>query len=405
MNDFLPFLQKSPTVFHAAEEIVHQLKKKGFVSLDETTRWNLHPGKGYFVLRGGSLLAAFRMPKKEIVSATILATHIDSPGLKLKPRPHLATQQISQFGTEVYGAPLLHTWLDRDLVVSGRLDGKLVHFEDHPLIIPSLALHLDRTITEKGLLVHKQDHLKPIVSLQADHTLAKKIQSATYFDLFLTPLEKPALIGHKKELLASYRLDNLTSAYAALQGLLHAPAQENVLQMALFWDHEEIGSMSYVGADSSFADQLLERIFKKDREDFFCMKSRSRCLSLDVAHGFHPNFADKFDPQNQIFLGKGVAIKHNANQKYASHAETLSWVTEWAKREKIALQSFAGRSDIPSGSTVGSMLASHLGIPTLDVGIATWAMHSIRETIAVQDEQSLIDFCTGALEAEGLALH
>ena len=415
--DFLQFLSKSPTVFHASREISNRLAEADFTPLKEGERWKFEPGKGYFIVRGDTLVAAFRIPKKAPFSAVILASHIDSPALKLKPQPEQSNQKIGQFGTEVYGSPLLHTWLDRDLAISGRItvlgnSGKphseIVHLDDYPVVIPNLALHLDRSIMEKGILVHKQDHLKPIFSLNGkekhlEERLKKhhSFEKLLSFDLFLTPLEKPSFLGFENEMIASYRLDNLSAAYAALQAIQKSKPLVDVLQLAIFWDHEEIGSMSYVGADSLFANQILERIslfFKMDREDYYRMKSRSLCISGDLAHGFHPNFADKYDPQNAPYLGKGVVLKFNANQKYATSGSSAAPILSLAEKMKIPIQKFASRSDIPSGSTVGSIMAANMGIPTVDVGISGWAMHSARETIAAQDELSLIALFTAALE-------
>ena len=208
-------------------------------------------------------------------------------------------------------------------------------------------------------------------------------------------------MGAGQEIIASHRLDNLSSAYASLFALLHTSSSEDVLQMAFFWDHEEIGSMSHLGADSLFAGQLLERIslhLNMEKEDLFRLKSRSICLSIDAAHGFHPNFAEKYDPQNSPLLGKGVALKFNANQRYATSSKSASPIFQLAKKHHIPLQLAAFRSDIPSGSTVGSMMASHLGIPTVDLGVPTWAMHSARETISTEDEISLCSLLKASLE-------
>lgn len=418
VEDFIQFLQSAPTPYHAAKEIGHRLTQAGFTRLLEEEQWDLAPGKSYFVVRQESLVAAFRIPKKSPLSALLLASHIDSPALKLKPqRDFSPSHDISQLGTEVYGAPLLSTWFDRELAVAGRIVGvdrkghclsQLVHIEEAPLLIPSLPLHLDRTVNEKGFIVDRQNHLKPIFSLHPQkggfeewlrpyHSFEKWLS----LDLFLVPLQKPAFAGVDRELLAAYRLDNLTSAFASLSALIQAAPRTDALQMALFWDHEEIGSVSAVGADSLFSEQLLERIaltLSLEREAYWRLKSRSLCLSIDVAHGFHPNFADKFDLPNTAFLGKGVVFKYNANQKYATSGLSAAPLLHLAEKRKIPYQTCASHSNIPSGSTVGSFLAAHLGIPTVDVGIANWAMHSARETIATKDQETLSRFLQVALE-------
>lgn len=406
--NFLAFLKKSTTVYHAAEEIMARCKKAGFIELDEKARWNLVPKQGYFITRGNSLVAAFQTPKKIPTSAVLLATHIDSPCLKLKPKPEQIQNGISELCTEVYGAPLLHTWMDRDLLIAGKvtfldksqkIHSKTVCFPEHPVMIPSIALHLDRGVGDKGVLIHRQEHLKAIFSLHAkEKTFEKwletecKAQSLLGFDLFLVPSESPTLLGESNELLSAAKLDNLTSAYAACVAIVEAKAETNLLQMALFFDHEEIGSVSAVGADSFFVEHLLERIalgLNLDKEDLYRMKSSSLCISGDLAHGIHPNFLEKFDLQNTPELGKGVVFKYNANQKYATNSMVAAPLLVAAKKHKIPTQTFACRSDIPSGSTIGSMLAANTGIATIDVGISSWAMHSIRETIAMEDEISL----------------
>ncbi|MDP1609292.1 MAG: M18 family aminopeptidase [Chlamydiales bacterium] len=401
IDDFISFIRRSPTVWHAAKEISGRLLQAGFLAVKETDSWQLESGKAYFVLREGALIA-FRLPSKTPDKVIIAASHSDSPALKIKPHPDLRSHDISQLSTEVYGAPLLHTWLDRDLCLAGRVITKdlkqhLVHLTSHPLIIPSIPPHLERTLQEKGLHIHKQDHLKPIFSLHpvslfpllAEHLKVSEILSA---DLFLIPQESPALLGQDQELLASYRLDNLSSAYSSLQALIETPSHPHTIQLAVFWDHEEIGSTSYTGANSNFLTQTLQRIFlhtNLSQEDTFRLAANSLCLSIDVAHGFHPNFSDKFDSGHASYLGKGIALKFHADQKYATSAHTAASIIQLCKTHNIPYQLFASRSDIPSGSTVGSFLAANLGIPTIDLGVPIWAMHSIRETLATQDQQSL----------------
>ena len=214
------------------------------------------------------------------------------------------------------------------------------------------------------------------------------------------PTEKAGFVGYENEMIASYRLDNLTSAFASLYALTNVSAHANAIQMALFWDHEEIGSKTYAGADSLFANQILERICiqsKMDKEDYYRLKAKSLCLSCDVGHAFNPNFSDKYDPQNQVYMGKGPALKFSS--KYATSGATAARIVELADKKKIPLQKFASRSDISSGSTVGAMMAANLGIPTVDLGVACWAMHSIRETISVKDQIALSNLLKAAYES------
>ncbi|HAB99296.1 MAG TPA: M18 family aminopeptidase [Parachlamydiales bacterium] len=410
IDDFVRFLQNSPTVWHAAKEISNRLAAADFTPLEEQNPWDLKPGQGYFLFREGAL-CAFRMSTHAPQRVIIAASHTDSPALKLKPQPDIASHGLSQLATEIYGAPLLHTWLDRDLCLAGQIatlspcgsiDMHLVYLDHLPLSIPSIAPHLERTLSEKGLHIHKQDHLKPIFSLSpttlASHLSLPNILS---FDLFLVPTQPPSYLGPSNELLSAYRIDNLSSAHASLHALLQAKAQPHTLQMAIFWDHEEIGSNSYTGAKSDFLLQTLERLSLHahlSREDFMRLKARSLCLSIDVAHGLHPNFTEKFDPQNTPHLGQGVAFKFSAEQKYANSAPTTAFLIHLCKTHSIPYQLSASRSDIPSGSTVGSFMAANLGIPTIDIGVPIWAMHSTRETLSPTDQTSLAHLLQAAFQ-------
>ncbi len=419
LTDFLRFLNRSPTSWHACREVTNALAEAEFSPLQEDERWNLEPGKGYFVVRDDAALCAFRMPRSNLERAVILASHLDSPAIKLKPIPDLSQHNLAQFSTEIYGSPLLHTWLDRDLAIAGRaavqlasgeVEAKLVFLDDYPMSIPSLPLHLDRSVSEKGLLINRQDHLKPIASIaRSKHhpigiepLLRKHLSFETLlaFDLFLVPLEKPAFLGSDGELIAGYRLDNLSSAFASLSAILKASPSPSSLQLAVFWDHEEIGSQSYVGAESFFVNQIVERIClhrKIDREDYYRIKSRSYCASVDLAHGYNPNFSDRFDPRNTPYLGDGVVLKSNAMQKYATGASTGALIEQICRKHGWLLQKFASRADISSGSTVGSIMAAVGGFPTVDIGIAGWAMHSTRETIAGHDLLALCDLLAALL--------
>lgn len=405
---FISFLNASPTAFHAASSIGDALSQAGFRPLLEKEAWTLNRGQGYFVSKGGSLIAAFKIPVQHPSGITVLASHTDSPGLKLKPLSESASHGIGQLHTEVYGSPFLPSWFDRDLILAGRIEvldkknqitSQLVTLEEMPSILPQLAVHLDRSISEKGLMVHKQDHLKAIYSLSGHEKSVESILQKKYGfekilhrDLFLVPLQKASCLGLNQEMIASYRLDNLTSAYAMLTAFCETPCSHDRLQMAFFWDHEEIGSETHLGAASSFSSQLIERIclaLSLTTEEIFQLKASSFCVSIDLAHGLHPNFQEKYDSINSPLLGKGVVLKSSANQKYASDARLSALVKQLAIAHNIPLQSFASRSDIPSGSTLGPILSAHLNLPTLDIGIPGWAMHSIREVISHEDEASL----------------
>ena len=426
-ENFTRFLNRSPTIWHASRQVGKRLAEADFTPLQESDRWELEKGKGYFVVRDDAALCAFRLPKAAIRQMTVLASHIDSPAIKLKPIPDLNRPHVSQFSTEVYGSPILHTWLDRDLCLAGRvfvetndgnIESHLVQLDDYPMIIPSLSYHLDRSIAENGLILNKQNHLNPIVSIENSkshpatiESLLRKhlsFQKLISFDLFLVPLEKASFVGAHGEFISSYRLDNLTSAYASLDAIAHSEPSSHILQMAVFWDHEEIGSKSYLGAESFFMNQVIDRICQQekiDREDYYRLKSHSYCLSIDLAHGYHPNYPEKYDPQNACYLGDGVVLKTNGMQHYATSASTAAPLIRLCQKKGWSLQKNAFRSDIPSGSTVGSIMAAVDGIPTVDIGIAGWAMHSIRETIAAQDEMALSELLKETLKNIWPSIH
>ena len=421
LSAFCNFLNRSPTSWHAAREVAEGLAAADFTPLQETEKWpKLEPGKGYFIMRDESAVCAWRMPKKPLKSAVILASHLDSPSIKLKPIPDLHQNRLSQFSTEVYGSPLLHTWLDRDLGLAGRVlvqqkngqvESHLVFLDDYLMTIPSLPLHLDRSVSEKGLILNRQDHLKPIISITTskhhpatlDTLLHKHLSFETLlsFDLFLTPLQKASFIGMDNDLISAARMDNLTSVFASLHALSYAKESSETLQMAVFWDHEEVGSETKTGASSPLMRDSLERIClqqKMDREEFFCCLNRSYCASIDLAHGYNPNYSDRFDPKNAPWLGDGVVLKMSAQQKYATNATTAAHIIRLCQSKDYPLQQFASRADISSGSTVGSIMAAHDGLSTVDLGIAGWAMHSIRETISAKDQIALCQLHQALLE-------
>jgi aspartyl aminopeptidase len=420
LTDLKSFLESSPTAFHAAEQVGNRLAMLDFIPLDEREKWSLEKGKKYFVIRGGAL-AAFVMPDKKPTSVTLIGSHTDSPGLKVKPVPE-TNSSLFQLGVEVYGGPLLYSWLNRDLAIAGRvvvsdahgnLETKLIFLDDIPCFIPGIAIHLEKEINEKGLLLNKQDHLPPIVGLQLEEgkhkesleTLIRRhlpFHTLLSFDLFLAPLEPARFLGTENEMIASYRLDNLSSAHAACHALAMA-TKTGQLQMGIFWDHEELGSRSAEGAASPFLTDTLKRIFLSygmDEEDQIRCKNRSLCISVDVAHAFNPNYANKQDPNHRLLAGKGIAVKYNADQKYATNAPTAAAIINLCNRFNLPFQQHAAKSDLSSGSTVGPIVAHVAGIPTVDIGAPIFSMHSIREVMACKDHLDLCFLLTKALENE-----
>ncbi len=421
LKKFLSFTQKSPTAWHTTHELKEYLLKKGFSSLKENHRWKITHGKRYFIERGGSL-CAFTLPKEAPDQATILASHTDSPALKLKPQPVFFENGFPFFRVESYGGPILSTYLSRDLTVAGRLftqnkskkiQEKLVYLRNTPLIIPPLAIHLDRKVNTDPKPIDKQEHLCPLVGLSEKNIdeqkyfykvlgLGPKDGTLLSFDLYVVPQELPCFIGIGGAMLAGYRLDNLVSVFSSLEALCGAKAPiGNTIQMAIFFNHEEIGSQTEEGASSPFLGDCLKRIcfaLKMDEEDFFKLKSNSSLLSIDVDHGLHPLFKKSYDVSNTAKLGEGVSIKFNANQSYATTGMSGAKIVHLCKNNRISFRFSASHSNRPSGSTIGPRAATHLGIETVDIGIPLLSMHSAREIIANKDYLHLTHLLKSALE-------
>lgn len=414
LSDLMNFLEDSPTAAHSVSSMQEQLMKSEFIELSEGKRWKIEPGGRYFVTRNGSSLSAFIAPKKFPKRCRLLASHTDSPGFKLKPLPEIRRNKMILLGVEVYGSPLLSSWFNRDLGIAGRilyqnLQGKmndrLVRFDRYPLIIPQLAIHLDREVNEKGIQLNKQEHLNAIVGLNKNFEennsfLEFLLSEETEFsriishDLFLFPLEKPRLVGYPHSLLSAYRIDSLASVFAAFTALLNnlSPLTDEI-KMIVFWDNEEIGSHTAQGADSPFCKEILERLINAyggTREDYFCLVNQSHCTSIDLAHALHPNYPEKHDPQHQPILGEGVVLKSHAQQRYATSALSSMPIKIFSDQNKLPLQNFVSRNDIPCGTTIGPLQASLTGMPTVDIGCGQLSMHSCRELMACQD---YLDMC------------
>lgn len=424
IQDLMTFLDASPTAWHSVAAMRSSLLQADFLELSEQNCWDIQPQQRYFVTRNGSSLCAFIMPKNFPKRVRLLASHTDSPSLKLKPQPEIRKHHSLLLGVEVYGSPLLTSWLNRDLGIAGRilfLDRKgfpkenLVRLDQHPVVIPQLAIHLDREVNDKGLLLNKQDHLNALAGLEStfkkDASFLEALlhevmdfEQIIAHDLFLFPLEKARLAGFQNSLLSAYRIDSLSSVHAALTALLNHPMPlEDEIKMTMFWDNEEVGSQTAQGANSPFLAQILERVLAKwsgTREEYFCLINRSMCISIDLAHALHPNYADKFDAQHQPILGQGVVLKNNAQQRYATNAHSSLPVKLIASVKQIPLQNFVSRNDIPCGTTIGPLQASLTGMATIDIGCGQLSMHSCRELMACQDHVDMCHLLCSLLEVQ-----
>lgn len=420
-NQFIQFLDESPTAWHATENIAQKLIESGFIELKEDEAWKIKASGKYFVVKDGSSIAAFIVPAKKPHAAQIIATHTDSPALKLKPNSEYRVGHMVMFGAEVYGGPLYTSWLNRDLGIAGQittLDKKgqvatsLVDIRHHPCIIPQLAIHLDRDVNEKGLTLNAQEHLSAIACLSDDEKyvhlpwlLKDQLKGKTLlgYDLLFFPLEKPRLAGKEGELISAYRLDNLASAHAAMMAMQKATPLKNTLQMAIFWDNEEIGSKTARGADSPFLLNSLQRIchlLNLSFEEQQIFLAKSLCTSIDLAHAQHPNYPNKHEPRHPLKLTQGIVLKNNAQNRYASDAQSSSLILKLCNTLKIPVQNYVNRSDIPCGSTVGPVNAGRTGIRTVDIGLAELSMHSTRELMATKDHQTLCTLLQALITCE-----
>ena len=405
-DELCRFIDDSPSPYHAVETAAALLADAGFVeaALDQPL---LAGAGGRYVRRGGSLIA-WRQPAGAARAFRIVGAHTDSPNLRIKPRPDHVTAGVRQLGVEVYGGALLNSWLDRDLGLSGRVsvstpDGpelRLVRIDEPLLRVPQLAIHLDREISTDGLKLNAQQHLAPIWDLDGDQgsgagftgVLAERLGVGAgdilAWDVMAHDLTPSRRTGIDGVFVSAPRLDNLCSSFAGLHGLLATPDDTPSVPVVCLYDHEEVGSTSATGADGALLAALLERIAlaaDTGRADLHAALAGSLCVSADMAHATHPNYADRHEPHHHVALNGGPVLKVNANQRYASDAESLGILVHLCAEAGIPTQRFVTRTDLPCGSTIGPVTAARLGIPTVDVGVAQLAMHSARELCGADD--------------------
>jgi aspartyl aminopeptidase len=410
-DDLLRFIDASPSPYHAVAESARRLRDAGYQELHEGDAWELASGARFFVVRGDGSLAAFVLGTAPAATAglRLVGAHTDSPNLRVKPEPAVSAHGYGQLAVEVYGGVLLHTWLDRDLSVAGRVavdhDGQvrtaLVDLERPVARIPSLAIHLDRTVNTDGLQLNAQQHLVPIVGLGGLDADAFRAMLAAGmgnvdpgailgWDLCLYDVQRAARGGAHGELLHAARLDNLASCHAALLALLGSEMESTAHGRGIvLYDHEEVGSRSARGAASPFLRSLLERIVVAGAdctpESFARAMARSFLVSADMAHAVHPNHADKHEPGHRPVLGGGPVVKVHASQAYATDAASWGRFERLCREVDVPCQRFVSRNDLACGSTIGPIAAAELGIPTVDVGNPMLSMHSCREMAAAAD--------------------
>lgn len=406
------FLAASTTPFHAVAQMVSQLTAAGFSRLTDDEQWKIDPGGRYFLTRNDSSIVAFVIGSDGPATQgmRMVGAHTDSPCLMVKPSPEIHSQGLFQLGVQVYGGALLNPWFDRDLSLAGRVsyldaDGQLrvglVDFKDAIATIPSLAIHLDRE-ANKNREVNPQTAIVPVLcQVDGDSTMdfrallkqrllqehpQKSVEKVLDYELSFYDTQAPALIGLQREFIASARLDNLLSCFTGLQGLLQSDGRVSGLLVCN--DHEEVGSVSTSGANGPLLTSVLNRL-AGDSAGYALLTERSMMISADNAHAIHPNFADRHDENHGPQLNHGPVIKVNASQRYATNSETSGLFRLLAEQEGVPVQSFVVRSDMGCGSTIGPISAGATGIRTLDIGVPTLGMHSIRELAGSRDAWDL----------------
>jgi aspartyl aminopeptidase len=442
-------LKKSVSPYNFVEHAKKELKSAGFLQIYESDPWNLEPGKKYFYTRNNSCIIAFNVGKKfnpEESCFKIIGAHTDSPSLRIAPNSYNPSGEIERYNVQYYGGGLWFTWLDRDLSLAGKvifkdnegkLTSKIIQVEEPIFFIPNCPPHLKSGSERESLTINKESHLKPLIATLKvnnildeeenekekkeckDKKLGKTLRKIILkelnkgleknvidsgdqivdYDLALYDTQSPSLIGLNKEFLASGRLDNLGSSIPALYSMINASkeellAEQTSINIIALFDNEEIGSMTYQGADSNFFLMHLKRIFSQSlnitktpfSEDLYLrFMAKSYVISADLAHAYNPNYSEKFQSQHQNKVQQGVVLKINCNGRYSTESENAAVFKELGKLCNVPIQEFIVRQDSPCGTTIGPITSAKIGIKSVDVGIAQFAMHSIREQLGIVD--------------------
>ncbi|MGW0534553.1 M18 family aminopeptidase [Streptomyces sp. NPDC003032] len=418
-EDLMSFLAASPTPYHAVASAAERLEKAGFRQVEETDAWDGTTG-GKYVLRGGAIIAWY-VPESTTPHTPfrIVGAHTDSPNLRVKPQPDAGAHGWRQVAVEVYGGPLLNSWLDRDLGLAGRLslrDGttRLVNIDRPLLRVPQLAIHMDRSIHADGLKLDKQKHMQPIWGLGDDVHEGDLIDfleeetslgegDVTGWDLMTYSVEAPAYLGRDRELVAGPRMDNLLSVHAATAALAAVAGREDLSYIPVLaaFDHEENGSQSDTGADGPLLGSVLERsVFARggSYEDRARAFAGTVCLSSDTGHAVHPNYAERHDPTHHPRANGGPILKVNVNNRYATDGAGRSVFAAACERASVPFQSFVSNNAMPCGTTIGPITAARHGIKTVDIGVAILSMHSVRELCGADDPHMLANALVAFLE-------
>ncbi len=421
-KNLMNFIDASPTMFHTINSCENILAENNFTFLSPASPWDIKVGNKYYTTLNNSALIAFTVNSDNFVNEgfKMIGTHGDVPCFKIKPNPEMATDCYVKLNTEGYGGAILSTWFDRPLSIAGRVsissgdiinpEIKLVDFNKPLVIIPNLAIHMNRDVNT-GYNFNKQKDTLPVLTythekIKEDYILTMIADELGInkgdildSDLFLYPYEKSMCVGLNEEFISAPRLDDLSMTYSGLNAILNSKSSKGI-SMFICFDNEEIGSRTRQGADSPLLMRTMERIFLslgKNREELFISLNNSFMLSGDVAHLSHPNYMEKSDPTNKVLPGKGPAIKINANFSYSTDSDSSGVFVALCRANNIPYQVFVNRSDERGGSTIGPVAASHLGIRCIDIGTPMLAMHSARELMAEADFLYTCDAMTAFL--------
>ena len=414
VQELFDFIQQSPSCFHVIENVKKQLTEQGFEELCENKNWQIKEGGKYFVTRNLSSVIAFKVPTKDFKSFHIVASHSDSPTFKIKDHPEqMVKGKYVQLNTERYGGMIYSTWFDRPLSIAGRalvktetgVATKLLNIDRDLLVIPNLAVHMDRTVND-GMKYNPQVNLLPLYGDAASKDTFNKLvaeacgtaeENIISTDLFLYNRTAPTVWGAHNEYMSCAKLDDLECAFSSLKAFLKGENSQSISVCAIF-DNEEVGSSTKQGANSTFMYDILHRINEnlgRTEEQYHTAVASSFMLSADNAHALHPNHPAISDPNNPVFLIEGIVIKNNENQMYTTDAVSSAIFQKMCEEKNVPYQHFVNRSDVAGGSTLGNIANTHVSLNTVDIGMAQLAMHSSYETAGVLD----LDYMIAGMEA------
>jgi len=419
-DKLLQFVESSTSPFHTVYEVKKQLQEADFEELELGQDWGIRKGGSYFVEGYGSTLFAFKVGKNYNFRNPfhIAGAHTDSPCLCIKQKPEMSSENYARLNVEVYGGPILNTWLDRPLSASGRIalksdnlfkpEIRLVDLKRPIFIIPNLAIHLNREVN-KGLELNKQTDMLPIIGMVEDmlnreqyflnyiaEELDVKIDDILDYQMYIYNTDVGDVIGMNEEFISSPRLDDLTSVQAIVTALIDGD-NDSTINVGAFFDNEEIGSRTKQGAASILFTLVMEKLLLSmghDKSHYISTLEESLLLSVDVAHAIHPNQAAKSDPTNRAILNKGFCIKEASSQFYATDSEIIGIIQQICDYKNIPYQKIANRSDGTSGGTIGSIISALFPAKTIDIGVPLLSMHSSRELMGVKDQESLVALLT-----------